>query len=213
MKNRKSRLKRYMIAGLLVWVPLGVTFVVLRVIIDLMDRSLLLLPPAYRPEALLGVRIPGLGVLLTLALLLVTGFLVANFLGRRLVAIWEALLAWIPLVGTIYSGVKKVSETVLTDQGLAFRKVLLIEYPRRDLWCLAFLTSQQLGEVRAKTGKDVVCVFVPTTPNPTSGFLILVPRDDVVELEMSVDEAISMIISLGVVVPDWKPGRVLEASP
>jgi uncharacterized membrane protein len=211
MKSRKSRLKRYVIAGLLVWVPLGVTFVVLRVIIDLMDRSLLLLPPAYRPEAVLGFRIPGLGILLTLALLLVTGFLAANFLGRRLVAIWEALLARIPLVSTIYSGVKKVSETVLTDQGLAFRKVLLIEYPRRDLWCLAFLTSHQLGEARTRTGRDVVCVFVPTTPNPTSGFLILVPRDDVVELEMSVDEAISMIISLGVVVPDWQPGRALEA--
>ncbi len=213
MKSRKNRLKRYVIAGLLVWVPLGVTFVVLRIIIDLMDRSLLLLPPGYRPEAILGFRIPGLGVLLTLALLLVTGFLAANLLGRRLVAIWEALLGRIPLVGAIYSGVKKVSETVLTDKGLAFRKVLLIEYPRRDLWCLAFLTSRQLGEVRAKTGKDVLCVFVPTTPNPTSGFLILVPRDDVVELEMSVDEAISMIISLGVVVPDWHPGLAVETSP
>jgi uncharacterized membrane protein len=201
MKRRGSHLRRYLIAGLLVWVPLGVTYVVLRIGVDLMDRSLLLLPPGYRPEAILGFRIPGLGILLTLALLLGTGFLVANFVGRRLVGLWESLLSRIPLVSPIYSGAKKVSETILADRGLAFRKVLLVEYPRRDLWSLAFLTSRQVGEVQAKTKKDVLCAFVPTTPNPTSGYLIMVPRDDVIELDMSVDEAISMIISLGVVVP------------
>jgi uncharacterized membrane protein len=171
-----------------------------------MDRSLLLIPAEYRPESLLGFRIPGLGIILTLALLLVTGFLAANLIGRRLVALWEWLLGQIPLVGTIYTGAKKVSETVFTDKGLAFRKVLLVEYPRRGLWSLAFMTSHKLGEVQAKTGKEVLCAFVPTTPNPTSGFLIMVPREDVVEMDMTVDEAISMIISLGVVVPDWRNG-------
>jgi uncharacterized membrane protein len=204
MKNWKSRSKRYLIAGLLVWVPAGVTFLVLRIAVNLMDRSLLLIPAKYRPEAVLGFHIPGLGIILTLALLLVTGFLAANLVGRRLVGLWEWLLGQIPLVGAIYTGAKIVSETVFTDKGLAFRKVLLVEYPRRGLWSLAFMTSHHLGEVQAKTGKEVICVFVPTTPNPTSGFLIMVPRDEVVEMEMAVDEAISMIISLGVVVPDWR---------
>jgi uncharacterized membrane protein len=204
MKSRTSRLRRYLIAGLLVWVPAGVTFLVLRIAVNLMDRTLLLVPAAYRPESLLGFHIPGLGIILTLALLLVTGFLAANLVGRRLVALWEWLLGQIPLVGTIYTGAKKVSETVFTDQGLAFRKVLLVEYPRRGLWSLAFMTARELGEVQAKTGKEVLCVFVPTTPNPTSGFLIMVPREDIIELDMTVDEAFSMIISLGVVVPDWR---------
>jgi uncharacterized membrane protein len=211
MKGRKSRLKRYLIAGLLVWVPAGVTFLVLRIAVNLMDRSLLLIPAEYRPESLLGFRIPGLGIILTLALLLVTGFLAANLIGRRLVALWEWVLGQIPLVGTIYTGAKKVSETVFSDKGLAFRKVLLVEYPRRGLWSLAFMTSHQLGEVQAKTGKEVICAFVPTTPNPTSGFLIMVPREDVVEMDMTVDEAISMIISLGVVVPGWRGGGEARA--
>jgi uncharacterized membrane protein len=202
-KSRRSRVKRYLIAGLLVWVPAGVTFFVLRLIIDLMDRTLLLIPEAYRPDTLLGFRIPGLGILLTATLLLVTGFFTANFVGRRMVGRWESLLSRIPLVSPIYTGVKKVSETLLSDHTPAFRKVLLVEYPRRGLWSLAFMTANQLGEVQAKTGKEVVCVFVPTTPNPTSGFIIMVPREDIAELDMTVDEAFRMIVSLGVVVPSW----------
>lgn len=202
-KSRRSRLKRYLIAGLLVWVPAGVTFFVLRLIIDLMDRTLLLIPVAYRPETILGFRIPGLGILLTFTLLLVTGFFTANIIGRRMVGGWESLLSRIPLVSPIYAGVKKVSETLLSDHTPAFRKVLLVEYPRRGVWSLAFMTANQLGEVQAKTGKEVVCVFVPTTPNPTSGFIIMVPKVDVVELDMTIDEAFRMIVSLGVVVPTW----------
>lgn len=209
-KSLRTRLKRYLIAGILIWVPAGVTYLILRLIIDLMDRILLVLPEAYRPETLLGFHIPGLGIVLTLSLLLVTGFLAANFVGRVLVARWESFLGRIPLVSPIYTGAKKVSETLLSDQGQAFRKVLLVEYPRRGIWSLAFLTASQLGEVQAKTGKEVACVFVPTTPNPTSGFLILLPRDEIVVLDMTVDEAFRMIISLGVVVPDWreKPAKV-----
>lgn len=206
-KSRRSRLKRYLIAGLLVWVPAGVTFFVLRLIIDLMDRTLLLIPEAYRPETILGFRIPGLGILLTVTLLLITGFFTANLIGRRMVGRWESLLSRIPLVSPIYTGVKKVSETLLSDQTPAFRKVLLVEYPRRDIWSLAFMTANQLGEVQAKTGKEVVCVFVPTTPNPTSGFIIMVPREDIVELDMTIDEAFRMIVSLGVVVPSWPRRR------
>jgi uncharacterized membrane protein len=201
-KSRKSRLKRYLVTGILIWVPAGVTFLVLRLLVDLMDRTLLLLPTDFRPESILGFRIPGLGILLTVTLLLVTGFLAANLIGRRLVSLWESILGRIPLVNKIYSGAKQVAETVFSDKTQAFRKVLLIEYPRRGSWSLAFLTSEKLGEVQAKTGKEVLCVFVPTTPNPTSGFLIMVPKEDVVELRMTVEEAFRMIISLGVLVPD-----------
>ncbi len=206
--KRKSRLKRYLIAGVLIWVPAGVTYLVLRLVINLMDRVLLILPVAYRPDTVLGFHIPGLGIVLAFTLLLVTGFFAANYLGRRLVDGWESLLGRIPLVRLIYTGAKKVSETLLSDQAQAFRKVLLVEYPRRGSWSLAFLTATRLGEVRAKTGKEMVCVFVPTTPNPTSGFLIMIPSDDVILLDMTVDEAFRMIISLGVVVPDW--ARPLE---
>lgn len=202
-KSRTSRLRRYLIAGILIWVPAGVTYLVLRLVINMMDRVLLVLPEAYRPDTLLGFHVPGLGIVLTFTLLVVTGLLAANYLGRRLVGGWESLLGRIPLVSPIYTGAKKISETLLSDQAQAFRKVLLVEYPRRGCWSLCFLTANRLGEVQAKTGKEVVCVFVPTTPNPTSGFLILAPKDEVVELDMTVDEAFRMIISLGVVVPDW----------
>ena len=210
IKRRKSRLNRYLIAGLLIWVPAGVTFFVLRFIIDLMDHSLLLLPKVYRPDTLLGFHIPGIGVVLTFTLLLVTGFFAANLLGRRLVSLWESLVSRIPLVSPIYSGVKQISESLLSEKAEAFRKVLLVEYPRRGLWSLAFKTSDDVGEIQGKTGKEVVCVFVPTTPNPTSGFLIMVPKDEVVEMDMTIDEAFRMIISLGVVTPGW-PKRLKEA--
>jgi uncharacterized membrane protein len=144
---------------------------------------------------------------------LITGFITANFIGRRMVGRWESLLSRIPLVSPIYTGVKKVSETLLSDQTPAFRKVLLVEYPRRGVWSLAFMTANQLGEVQAKTGKEVVCVFVPTTPNPTSGFIIMVPREDIVALDMTIDEAFRMIVSLGVVVPSWPQRRDADNDP
>jgi len=198
------KLRRYLATGLLVWVPLAVTLFVLRLLINLMDQSLLLIPSPLRPENLFGFRIPGLGVILTFTLLLATGFFAANLLGKRLLAAWERVLARIPLVSWVYSGVKKVAETLLSPRSESFRKVLLMEYPRKGIWSLCFQTSSALGEVQARTGKEVICVFVPTTPNPTSGFIILVSKDEVVELDMSVDEALRMIISLGVVVPEWR---------
>ncbi len=196
-------MKRYLIAGLLVWVPLGVTVIVIKLLVDMMDRSLLLLPEPYRPDNLLGFHIPGLGVVLTTIIVLVTGMVVANLFGRKLVKLWESVLAQIPLVRTIYTGVKQILETVFSSSDQSFRKVLLVEYPRRGLWTLAFQSSTTAGEAQTKTGRKVVNVFIPTTPNPTSGFFIMVPSDDVVELDMSVDDGLKMIISAGVVVPEW----------
>jgi len=207
-------LRRYVVAGLLVWAPLGVTFIVMKLLVDLMDRTLLLLPPAYRPENLLGMRIPGLGILLSIIVLLVTGFLVANLVGRQLVALWESILQRIPLVRSIYSAAKNFAEVLFSDANRSFKQVLLIEYPRRGIYTLCFQTASRMEEIQARTNEEVVCVFVPTTPNPTSGFIIMVPRKDVIELDMDVESALKMIVSLGVVVPRWikRDGR-LELAP
>lgn len=204
-RPRLAALRKYLITGLVVWVPLVITFFVLKFLVDLMDNSLLLLPPAWRPEAVFGFKIPGLGALLALAILLLTGLVAANLLGRKLVEWWESILHRIPLVRSIYSAVKQVMETLLGAGGDAFRKVLLIEYPRKGVWTLAFQTGVGVGEVQHRTSREVLTVFVPTTPNPTSGFIILVPRDEVVELDMSVEEGLKFVMSLGVVAPGWPP--------
>jgi uncharacterized membrane protein len=177
-----------------------------------MDQSLLLVPAPLRPENLVGFRIPGLGVILTFLLLFLTGALAANFFGKQLIEGWERLLSRIPLVSWVYSGVKQVAETLLSPQAQAFRKVLLLEYPRAGIWSIGFQTAATLVEVQARTEKDVICVFVPTTPNPTSGFIMLVPKEDVVELDMTVDEALRMVISLGVVVPEWRRRELVSRS-
>lgn len=182
--------------------PLGITFLVVRAIVGFLDKSLLLLPDAFQPERVLGFNIPGLGVVLAVALVLVTGMIMANLLGRRLVAFWESQLARIPLVRTIYSAIKQIMEAVLATDAKSFRKVLLVEYPRKGVWSLAFMTSDDLGEVQDKTAANVISVFIPTTPNPTSGFVLMVPESDVIELDMSVEEGLKMIISMGVVVPN-----------
>jgi uncharacterized membrane protein len=198
-------LRRYLVAGLLIWLPVGVTILVFKVLLDLMDELLFLIPAAYRPETLLGFRIPGLGAILAFIVLLTTGVLAANLFGRRLILWYEGLLNRIPFVRTIYSGVKNFTEVVFSDSGSSFKKVLLIEYPRNGLYSIAFQTSEDLREVQAVTERTVVTAFIPTTPNPTSGFIVFVPREDVIELTMSVEEALKMIISLGVVVPKWHP--------
>lgn len=198
-------LRSWLVAGLLVWLPVLATILVIRLIVDLMDQTLLLLPPTWRPENLLGINIPGLGIVLAVVVLLGTGMLLTNLFGRKLVEFSERLLDRIPLVRSIYSGAKKVAETLLMPSGKSFRKVLLVEYPRKGIWCLGFQTTSELGEVQARTGKHVIGVFIPTTPNPTSGFIVMVPVEDVVELEMTVDEAVRMVMSLGVVVPTWSP--------
>jgi uncharacterized membrane protein len=208
----KLRIRRYLAAGLLVWVPLLVTFLTLRFLVNLMDQSLHLVPSPLRPENLIGFRIPGLGVILTFVLLFSTGALAANFFGKRLIEGWERLVSRIPLVSWVYGGVKQVAETLLSPQAQAFRKVLLVEYPRAGIWSIGFQTSGALHEVQARTEKEVIGVFVPTTPNPTSGFIMLIPKADVIELDMTVDEAFRMIISLGVVVPEWRRRELVSRS-
>jgi uncharacterized membrane protein len=198
-------MKRYLIAGLLIWVPLGVTVMVINFLVGLMDQTLLLLPEHVRPDVLFGFHIPGLGVVLIVIVVLSTGVIVANLFGRTLVRWSESLLARIPLVRSIYLGVKQITEMLLSSDGKTFRKVVMIEYPRRGLWTLGFLSGVTRGEAQTKTGVEVVNVFIPTTPNPTSGFFIMVPSDELIELDMSVDDGLKVIISAGVFVPAWSP--------
>ncbi|WP_019590715.1 MULTISPECIES: DUF502 domain-containing protein [unclassified Thioalkalivibrio] len=196
-----AALRRYVIAGLLVWLPLVVTGYIIKLLVDLLDYSLLILPEEWRPEAWLGFDLPGAGVVIAVAIVLLTGMIVANILGRRLVQLGEAVVRRIPLVSTIYGAVKQVTETVFSDGGDSFRKVVLVEYPRSDAWSVAFLTGTGTRETRERTGEDMLTVFVPTAPNPTSGFVLLVPREDVIELEMSVEDGLKFVMSLGVVTP------------
>jgi aspartyl-tRNA synthetase len=199
-----KRLRRYLVAGLLVWLPLGVTIFLFRILIGLMDKTLVFVPEQFHPENLLGISIPGLGVILTILLLLITGILTANIVGRNFVGGWESLMDRIPIARSIYSAAKNFAEIVFSDSGNAFSKVLLVEYPRKGLYTLTFQTATEVGEIQGRTGEEVVCCFVPTTPNPTSGFIIIVPKKDVIELDMEVDEAVKLIMSLGVVVPTWR---------
>ncbi|MGD9163256.1 MAG: DUF502 domain-containing protein [Chromatiales bacterium] len=203
-------LRRYLVAGLLVWLPLGATFFVIRLLVEWMDQSLLLLPDRFRPENLLGLHIPGLGVVLSLAILLLTGLVAANLFGRKLVSLWEQPLSRIPLVRSIYSAVKQLVETMITDNGNAFRKVVLVEFPRRGLWTLAFLTSDEQGPLQQATGENVISVYIPTTPNPTGGYFVLVPQEDVREIDLSVDEGLKLLLSMGAVNPG-KPGTPKES--
>lgn len=197
---RARPLRRYLVAGILVWLPVLAVVWVIRFLVQLMDQTLLLLPQAYRPEAVLGFGLPGLGALLAFVIVLVTGLLVTNLIGRQLVGYWEDLLQRIPLVRSIYSSVKGLAESVFSQES-AFRKVVLVPYPRTGLWSIGFLTTENLGEISARTGVPCACVFIPTTPNPTSGFIVILPRAEVIELAMNVDAAMKMIVTLGVVVP------------
>ena len=198
-------MKKYLITGLLIWIPLAITIWVLELIVSAMDQSLLLLPPQFQPTAVFGRQIPGIGALLTVVIVFVTGVLASNILGQRLLFFWEYLLGRIPVVKTIYSGVKQVSDTLFAPGGQAFRKALLVQYPRQGSWTIAFLTGQPGGDVANHLRGDYLSVYVPTTPNPTSGFFLMMPRADIVELDMSVDEALTYVISMGVVPPE-QPG-------
>lgn len=205
--SRMANLRRYFVAGLLIWLPIVVTMLVLSFLIGLVDNTLLLLPEAWQPEELLGFRIPGLGLLLSALVLLVTGMVMTNLFGRSMVKLGEQILARIPVVRTIYSASKQLTETLFSGSGKSFRKVVLVRYPHSGAWTLAFLTGDGLAEANAKTGHDLVNIFVPTTPNPTSGFFLMVPRPDVIELSMPVDAGIKLILSAGAVGPDGqKPG-------
>jgi uncharacterized membrane protein len=213
--SKVSTLRKWLMAGILVWAPLAITFWVINAVVGFMDQTLLLLPPNYRPEHLFGFNVPGLGAILAVFLVLLTGALVANFLGRKLVALGESVLHRIPLVRSVYSAVKQVIETFVSQDSRSFRKVVLVEYPRKDCWSLAFLAGDPIGEVQEKTAQHLTTVFVPTAPNPTSGFVIMVPAHEIIELDMTIEEGFRMVISLGVVVPrgNKKPMAVSEEAP
>ena len=197
-------MKKYLLTGLLVWVPLGITVWVLHLTISALDQSLLLVPEQWHPDRLLGMHIPGLGMILTLLIIVGTGLLVRNVLGQRLLVYWEGLLHRIPVVNSIYHGVKQVSDTLLSSNGKSFRKVLLVRYPHPEAWALAFQTSMP-GEVIQRLGEEHVAVFIPTAPSPVNGFYFYVRKADTIELNISVDVALKSIISMGVVAPPSTP--------
>jgi uncharacterized membrane protein len=207
--------RRYLIAGLLVWVPLIVTGLIIKFLVDLLDFTVLPLPPSWRPEAILGFSVPGAGVVVAIVIVFFTGLVAANIVGRKLFDIGDALVDRIPLVSSIYSAVKQVMRTVLDDGGQSFKRVLMVQYPRQGLWTLGFQTGLGVGEVQHRTDREVITVFIPTTPNPTSGFVIMVPREDAVELDMSVEDGLKFVMSLGVVVPTWSaiPKAVPKVAP
>jgi len=197
---RKRSLRRYLVAGVLVWLPILATIWVVSTMLRIMDYTLVWVPRAYRPQALLGFSIPGAGLLLALVVLLLTGLLVTNLIGRRLVVWGEDLLNRIPVVRTVYGGVKSFAESVFS-QSNSFRKVVMVEYPREGAWSIGFLTAEDVPEVSERLGEPHVAVYLSAALNATAGYLVIVPRRQVVELDMSVDEAMKMIITCGVVVP------------
>jgi uncharacterized membrane protein len=194
-------LKKYLITGLLIWIPLVITIWVLKLVVDVLDQSLLLLPTSWHTENWLGVHIPGLGAILTVVIVLLTGLFATNFFGAQLVEIWHDILHRIPVVNSIYSSVKQISDTLFSSSGQAFGKALLVQWPRENMWTIAFLTGTPGPGVTRFLPADCLAVYVPTTPNPTGGYFVIVARKDVIELDMSVDQALKYVISMGVVPP------------
>ena len=196
-----ATVRRYFVAGLLVWIPLVITLWVLKLLVDLMDQSLLLVPAQYQSDAMFGFHVPGLGIILTAAIVLATGALAANFFGRKLLALGDQLLGRVPVVRSIYGGVKQISDTLFSPEGKAFRRAVLVRYPHAGTWTVALVTGTPEHEVADILGRDQISVFVPTTPNITAGFFLVLPRSETVELDMSVDAALKYIISMGVAEP------------
>jgi uncharacterized membrane protein len=211
MTTKKTTLKTVFLTGLLVLVPLAITLWVLGLVIGTMDQTLLLLPLSWQPERLFGFHLPGLGAVLTLAFIFIVGLLTQNFVGQKLVEWWDVVVRHIPVVGPLYTSVKQVSDTLLSSSGNAFRKALLIEYPRKGSYTIGFLTGIPGGDVLNHLKEEHVSVYVPTTPNPTSGFFLMMPKSEVIELDMSVDAALKYIVSMGVVAPNAPPAPVAPA--
>jgi uncharacterized membrane protein len=200
-------LRRYFVAGLLVWIPLGITLWVLHLLVDTMDQSLLLLPEGFRSDALFGFHVPGLGIILTVAIVIATGALAANFFGRKVLALGDSALGRIPIVRSIYGGVKQISDTLFSPEGKAFRRAVLVRYPHGAAWTVALVTGSPEHELAEILGREQISVFVPTTPNITAGFFLVVPRAETIPLEMSVDAALKYIISMGVAEPPHRLPR------
>lgn len=205
LSSREVSLKAYFITGLLIWVPLAITAWVLNLLIGTLDQTLNLLPQALVPDNWVGRNVPGMGVVLTGLILFVTGLLARNFIGERLVRASERLLSRIPIVRGIYSSVKQVSDTILSPDGNAFRQALLVQYPREGVWTIAFQTGTPSAEIVEYLPDELISVYVPTTPNPTSGFFLMMRRDQVHALTMSVDDALKYVVSMGVVTPEHLP--------
>ncbi len=212
-----AAVRRWLLAGLLVLVPLGITFWVLEWMIATLDQTLLFLPGSWHPDKLIGFHIPGFGVLLALFILLLIGAITSNFFGKKLLSWWNSLLHRIPIVRSIYSGVKQVSDTLFSENGNAFRKALLVQWPREGVWTIGFQTGTPGGDVASHLQGDYLSVYVPTTPNPTGGYFVMLKREHCIELKMSVDEALTYVISMGVVVPgsgaNFKPGKPGSIAP
>jgi uncharacterized membrane protein len=197
-------MKKYLITGLLIWIPLVITIWVLKLVVDALDQILLLLPVELRTESVFGVHIPGLGVVITVAIVLATGVFATNFFGAQIVHLWHEVLHRIPVVNSIYSSVKQISDTLFSSSGQAFRKALLVQWPLPGTWTIAFLTGTPGGDVANHLQGDYLSVYVPTTPNPTGGYFVMVARKDAIELDMTVDEALKYVISMGVVPPNGR---------
>ena len=200
-------MKKYLITGLLIWIPLVITLWVLKFIVDVLDQTLHLLPPAFRTENWLGFHVPGMGAVMTVVIVFLTGAFATNLLGARLVNFWHEILHRIPVVNSIYSSVKQISDTLFSSSGQAFRKALLVRWPHEGMWTIAFLTGRPGVDIVSHLQGDYISVYVPTTPNPTGGYFVVVARKDVIELDMSVDEALKYVISMGVVPPNGKAER------
>ena len=200
-----ASIRKWLLAGLLVVAPLAITVWVLEWIISTLDKTLLILPAGWHPDRLLGMHIPGFGVLLAFAILLALGAMASNFVGNKLLNWWSALLNRIPVVNSIYSGVKQVSDTLFSGSGNAFRKAVLVQWPRDGVWTIAFVTGAPGGDAANYLAGDYLSVYVPTTPNPTGGYFVMLKSSDCIELKMSVDDALKYIISMGVVVPNHLP--------
>jgi uncharacterized membrane protein len=203
-------MRKYFVTGLLILIPFVITVWVISTIVGTLDQSLLLLPVQWRPEALVGFHIPLLGTFFTLLIIFFTGLATRNFIGNQVVRAWEMVLTRIPVVNTIYSSVKQVSDTLLSSSGNAFRTAVLVEYPRQGCWTIAFVTGVPGGDVANHLQPDYISIYVPTTPNPTSGFFLMVPRAQTIELDMSVDAALKYIVSMGVVAPEYVSKKVKQ---
>jgi uncharacterized membrane protein len=208
-----SSIRRWLLAGLLVLVPLVITLAVLNWIVGTLDQTLLILPGAWHPDKLLGFHIPGFGVLLMLAIVLLMGAIASNFFGKRLVQWGNSMLSRIPIVRSIYSSVKQVSDTLFSENGNAFRKALLVQWPREGVWTIGFLTGLPGGDVVNHLPGEYLSVYVPTTPNPTGGYFVMLKKSDCIELAMSVDEALTYVISMGVVVPAKRAEKAAHQAP
>ena len=205
-----AAVRRWLLAGLLVLVPLAITVWVLDWIVSTLDQTLQILPRHWHPDYLIGIHVPGFGVLLALAIVLLIGAVASNFFGRKLVGWWDSLLGRIPIVRSIYSSVKQVSDTLFSENGNAFRKAVLVQWPREGVWTIAFQTGTPGGDVVNHLGPDYLSVYVPTTPNPTGGYFVMLKASDCIELNMSVDEALTYVISMGVVSPGATPPKKLN---